>query len=123
MIRYINRALKDGTSYVFWATDGSPDPSGTASNVPSGTLTDHVVVGQRNISDELIEENLSSQVDGTETSFTTGSSYVSNTLRVYYNGQKQIRGTTFSETNSTSFLMTFTPENGTYITVEYRAVV
>jgi hypothetical protein len=121
MIRYINRALQDGSAYVFWATDDAPDPNGTASNVPSGTLTDHVVVGRRNISDSLKEENLSSQVDGTATTFNTTSSYTSNTLKVFYNGQKQIRGTTFTETGSTSFSTTFTPDNGTYITVEYRA--
>ena len=120
MIRYINRALNNATQYVFWTTDGSPDPSGTAPNAPAAPLTDHVVVGTRDITGSLTEENLSSQVNGSNTAFTTANAYGSNTLRVFWNGQKLIRGNEFTETGSTSFSTTFTPDNDTYITVEYR---
>lgn len=120
MIRYINRALNSSTQYVFWTTDGSPDPSGSASNAPAGPLTDHVIVGTRDITGSLTEENLSSQVNGVNTTFTTTNNYGSNTLRVFWNGQKLIRGNEFTETGSTSFSTNFTPDNGTYITVEYR---
>tara|TARA_Y100000593_G_C4066994_1_gene217223 strand:+ start:115 stop:483 length:369 start_codon:yes stop_codon:yes gene_type:complete len=122
MIRYINRAYNSSSQYVFWTTDGSPDPSGSSSNAPAGPLTDHVVVGMRDITGALTEENLSTQVDGSATTFSTTNSYGSNTLRVYWNGQKLIRDIQFSETGSTSFSTTFTPDDGTYITVEYRKV-
>lgn len=41
----------------------------------------------------LTIENLSSQVNGSETNFDTGSTFVSQSIQVYYNGVLQIRGT------------------------------
>lgn len=37
-------------------------------------------------------ENLSSQVSGTEINFSTGETFVSESIQVYYNGLLQIRG-------------------------------
>jgi len=48
--------------------------------------------------------------------------YQAGSLRVYYNGVRQVEGETFSEHNSTTFTTTdFTPETGDYLTVDYIA--
>ena len=122
MKRYINRAKVAGLStvYRYWATDGEPDPSGTASNAPAGTLSDIVTVAIRNVPDHTIEENLTSQVDGSATSFTTSSNYTSTSLQVFWNGLKQVKDTSFTESGTNTFTTTFTPLSGEYLTVTYR---
>jgi hypothetical protein len=44
MMRYIMAAKQNGTTDVFWVSDGGPDSSGTGPNAPGGTLTDIRVV-------------------------------------------------------------------------------
>ncbi len=68
------------------------------------------------------QADLSSQCNGSNTSFTLPENYQAGSLRVYYNGVRQVEGETFSEHNSTTFTTTdFTPETGDYLTVDYIA--
>ena len=68
------------------------------------------------------QADLSSQCDGSNTSFTLPEEYQAGSLRVYYNGVRQVEGETFDEHNTTTFTTTdFTPETGDYLTVDYIA--
>ena len=68
------------------------------------------------------QADLSSQCNGSNTSFTLPENYQAGSLRVYYNGVRQVEGETFSEHNTTTFTTTdFTPETGDYLTVDYIA--
>ena len=68
------------------------------------------------------QADLSSQCNGSNTSFTLPENYQAGSLRVYYNGVRQVEGETFSEHNSTTFTTTdFTPQTGDFLTVDYIA--
>jgi len=122
--KYLNRVRTVSSgAFVYWITNGSPDPTLTAANAPSppANFADHVVVSKQPYiaSAKLIKENLSNQANGSATSFTVGQNYEANTIRVYWNGQRQIQGDTFTETSSNTFQTTFTPASGGAISVEY----
>ena len=122
-VKYLNRARKstNGT-YVFWYTLDVADPTMSASNAPSpsGDYEDVVTVG-KTLSTELFKEDLTSQVqDGTVTTFVTTKSYVSGSLRVFWNGQYQRLNDSFTETGATTFSTSFSPGTGSAIQVEYR---
>lgn len=71
---------------------------------------------------DMKQADLSSQCDGSNTSFTLPEEYQAGSLRVYYNGVRQVEGETFDEHNTTTFTTTdFTPETGDYLTVDYIA--
>lgn len=71
---------------------------------------------------EMKQADLSSQCNGSNTSFTLPEEYQAGSLRVYYNGVRQVEGETFDEHNTTTFTTTdFTPETGDYLTVDYIA--
>jgi len=70
-------------------------------------------------SDNMTEEDLTSYINGERTEFTTANAYEGGTLRVYWNGQRQVRGETFTETTSTTFTTTFTPNTGDFLIVDY----
>ena len=70
----------------------------------------------------MVKADLTSQVDGERTVFTVPSAYSANTLRVYYNGIRQESGNGFSETTSTTFTLSFTPQTGETISVDYSEV-
>ena len=65
--------------------------------------------------------DLSSQVDGSQTTFTLPEAYIEGTLKVYWNGQRQITGVTITEASDTTFRTTFTAPSATYIEVDYEA--
>lgn len=69
--------------------------------------------------EEMSKANLSSQVNGSNTVFTVPEAYQTGSIRVYWNGVRQIVNETFTETSSTTFTTSFTPQNGDYITVDY----
>lgn len=70
--------------------------------------------------EEMRQADLSSQCNGERTSFTVPENYKAGSLRVYYNGVRQVEGETFSEHNATTFITTdFTPDTGDYLTVDY----
>ena len=68
-----------------------------------------------------ITEDLTSQINGQNTSFTTSNKYVSGKLRVYYNGIREIVGDSVSEApNRLSFTLDFTPLAGDKVLVDYE---
>jgi hypothetical protein len=74
------------------------------------------------IDEAMKKQNLTGQVDGETSTFTVSEPYKAGTLRVYYNGIRQIVDVTFSEASSTTFQTTFTPQTGDYIAIEYTPV-
>ena len=68
---------------------------------------------------DMTEEDLTSDINGERTVFTVANSYEGGTLRVYWNGQRQVRGETFNETTSTTFTTTFTPNTGDFLIIDY----
>jgi hypothetical protein len=74
------------------------------------------------IDETMKKQNLTGQVDGEATTFTISEPYKAGTLRVYYNGIRQIVNVTFTEASSTTFETTFIPQTGEYIAVEYTPV-
>tara|TARA_R110000765_G_scaffold400072_2_gene494937 strand:- start:12 stop:275 length:264 start_codon:yes stop_codon:yes gene_type:complete len=70
--------------------------------------------------DEMKQADLSSQCNGITQSFTVPEDYQAGSLRVYYNGVRQVEGETFTEYNNTTFQTTgFTPQTGDYLTIDY----
>lgn len=69
--------------------------------------------------EEMKKENLTSQINGSRTTFTVSEEYKTGSLRVYYNGVRQIENETFSETTSTTFTVTFTTISGDYLSIDY----
>tara|TARA_R100000406_G_scaffold58618_1_gene40518 strand:+ start:298 stop:549 length:252 start_codon:yes stop_codon:yes gene_type:complete len=63
--------------------------------------------------------NLTSQIDGSTTVFTVPEAYASGSLRVYWNGVRQVVTVTWTETTSTTFTTQFTPQDGDYLTIDY----
>ena len=70
-------------------------------------------------SGEHFTENLTSQITGLATTFTTSYAYQTGTLKVYWNGQRQYSAT-ISELSSTTFSTTFTPTSGDVLIVDYE---
>ena len=70
-------------------------------------------------SEEVKKENLTSQINGTRTTFTVQEEYKTGSLRVYYNGVRQIEDETFTETTSTTFTLTFQTITGDYLSIDY----
>ena len=64
------------------------------------------------------QENLTSQINGTNNSFTVNVNFISSSLRVYYNGLRQTT-TFFTIISNNQFQTTFTPSNGDNIEVDY----
>jgi hypothetical protein len=75
-------------------------------NTASGTGTD------------MEQSDLTSQVDGNQTSFTVPE-YQSGSIRLYFNGVRQVLGESFSEHNSTTITTSFTPQTGDFLTIDY----
>jgi len=69
--------------------------------------------------EELKQANLTSQINGSTTTFNLPESIASGSLRVYWNGIRQVASSTYSELTSLTFSTTFTPVNGDYLVVEY----
>ena len=69
--------------------------------------------------DELKQANLTSQINGSVQNFTIPESIKSGSLRVYWNGRREVSSNTYSELTSTTFSTTFTPVNGDFLIVEY----
>ena len=68
---------------------------------------------------DMPKENLTSQVDSERTQFQISGNYQTNSLRVYYNGVRQVQGEHFTEVTDQSFSVSFTPQTGDFINVEY----
>tara|TARA_B100000282_G_C31737731_1_gene494446 strand:+ start:3240 stop:4484 length:1245 start_codon:yes stop_codon:yes gene_type:complete len=66
-----------------------------------------------------ITENITTQINGSTQLFSLTNDYVSGSLRVYWNGQRQIKGETITERSSTTFSTSFVPLVGQYLIVDY----
>ena len=69
--------------------------------------------------EEMKKQNVTSQINGSRTTFTVQEEYKTGSLRVYYNGVRQIEDETFSETTSTTFTVTFQTITGDYLSIDY----
>lgn len=67
----------------------------------------------------LSKENLTNQINGVRTQFTISEQIQIGSLRVYWNGVRQVETSTFSENTQTTFTTTFVPQTGETIVVEY----
>ncbi len=65
------------------------------------------------------QQNISSQCDGSTTSFTVQEAFDGDSIRVYWNGIRQQLGETITVTSSTTFTTTFTARSGDYLFVDY----
>lgn len=67
---------------------------------------------------DMQQSDLTSQVDGNRTSFTVPE-YQSGSIRLYFNGVRQVIGESFNEHNSTTITTGFTPQSGDFLTIDY----
>ena len=65
--------------------------------------------------------DLTDQVNGVATSFSTLEDYLPGTLEVYLNGVRQRRGVFFTETGAQSFLTTEPPQPGDALGAQFEA--
>ena len=70
--------------------------------------------------DSDFNESLSSQCDGINQVFTLSNQYVSGTLRVYWNGQRQTTGDTIIEATASTFSTTFVPSSTDELMADYK---
>ena len=67
---------------------------------------------------ELLQFDISDQIDGIKQSFNTSSSMNQDSLRVYYNGIRQSPDD-ISFNSSTSFSLSFIPQVGDFLFIDY----
>jgi hypothetical protein len=67
---------------------------------------------------ELLQFDISDQIDGITQSFNTSSSMNQDSLRVYYNGIRQSPDD-ISFNSSTSFSLSFIPQVGDFLFIDY----
>jgi hypothetical protein len=70
----------------------------------------------------LVEEDLSSQVDGSETIFSPSRAFVSGKFFVYLNGILQRNGTEVSSSDGTSFTLQTAPLSGDVLVVIFQPI-
>jgi hypothetical protein len=104
------------TEFAFLSGDTFPPIVGSS-------LT--VTYRRRSVQQHLhVEEDISSQIDGVKLAFTTGQTYLPNSLTVIYNGVTYFRGNDFEETSTSSFSFfngdAFPPEIGGSLVAVYR---
>ena len=73
-------------------------------------------------STKVLSENLTSQIDSSASTFTTARAYRTGKLRVYWNGVRQFTGVTVTETSRTTFSLSFVPQPGDYLFVDYLPI-
>ena len=66
-------------------------------------------------------EDLTSQVNGSNTTFTVSQEFVSDCIKVFYNGQRIRSGSEYNVINGTQFTTTFVPTSTSTIFVDYVA--
>jgi len=98
------------TGQVEYFTDFTPANEIVQTNQPYNVLYTQA---------KLTVADLSSQCDGAIQTFTTGK-YISGTLRVYWNGQRQTTGEQVTEVTTTTFSTTFVPASDDVLLVDYR---
>lgn len=66
----------------------------------------------------LNKQDLSSECDGSTTTFTVSSAYKAGTIEVYWNGLQQT-SVEVTESSDTTFTTTFTPQSGDNLVAVY----
>ena len=122
---YVNRAKKiSDSSFVYWTTEDSSDSGMGASNAPSpiSDYTDVVTIGMRSVRSFLKMQDLSSQCDGSNQTFTLSEAYAAGSLLVWWNGQQQRTGSSLEieETSTTTFTTDFTAPTDSVMVAGYR---
>ena len=67
---------------------------------------------------DMEKANLTEQITGSRDVFTIPAADTSS-IRVYYNGIRQVEGENFTVTNSTTLTLSFTPIVGDFLTIDY----
>ena len=67
----------------------------------------------------LKQANLTSQINGERQVFTIPDQFVGGSVRLYYNGVRQVAGETYTESNDTQISLQFTPQVGDFLTCDY----
>ena len=82
---------------------------------------DYIKQTSLSVSTFVFNENLSSQVGGGNSDFTTAFDFISGSIKVYYNGQRQALGvgTDIIETGSNTFEFIIAPEDESKVIVDY----
>lgn len=75
----------------------------------------------RSNSTSLKTTNLTSQIDGITNTFTMPEEYTTGSLKVYFNGQRQIVGVDVTELSSTTFSLSFVPSSPDMLNVDYNS--
>ena len=70
----------------------------------------------------LSKQNLTSQVNGLRAQFRISEEIQSGSLRVYWNGVRQVESSTFTENSSSTFTTSFTPQNGETLVVDNEKI-
>ena len=68
----------------------------------------------------LLQEDLTTEVDGSKVIFSPSKTFVTNKLFVYLNGILQRLGTEVSSNDGISFTMNTAPQNGSILYVMYQ---
>ena len=68
--------------------------------------------------DKLIISDLSSQIDGSNTDFSTPQAYETGSLQVFWNGLRQ-SANEITELTSSSFRISTTPQSGSSVVVQF----
>jgi|TARA_Y100000401_G_scaffold114819_1_gene117419 hypothetical protein len=71
-------------------------------------------------SNNSVESDLSSQINGVTQSFVTPLAFNTDSLVVYYNGVRQRTGVEISIVDARNFTTTFTPQSGTVLVAVYK---
>ena len=69
--------------------------------------------------EEMKTANLTGQIDGSTQNFTVPENYKSGSLKVYWNGVRQIKDISITELTSTTFSVSFLPIVGDYLLIDY----
>jgi hypothetical protein len=70
----------------------------------------------------LNTEDLTNQIDGITTTFTTTRVFYEDRVYVYYNGVRQQIGQGITVTSNNSFTTSFVPQNGDSLYIDYSPI-
>lgn len=108
------------SGYEYWGS-GTGTTLGSIETFDTGWPEGISPPSRSSDSSDHFTDNLTSQINGIATTFTTTYPYETGTLKVYWNGQRQYSGT-ISELSSTTFSTTFTPTSGDVLIVDYETL-
>lgn len=104
--------------------DDGTGGAGTISNISESDILDvraTVLCPSPEAVNMVFGEDISTQCNGTQTTFAVANAYVAGTLNVYRNGMRQRKGAgnQYTETTTTTFTMSVAPPSGDTLLVDY----